>query len=78
MAHFEPDTIHLFGEGVFPRVSLDLPRIADGDDHLEVLLKKSKDCLLQERRERERPNSAVSGQGDRPHEDLQVERRETG
>ena len=26
MAHFEPDTITLIGEGVFPRISFNLPR----------------------------------------------------
>lgn len=26
MAHFEPDTITLTGEGIFPRISFSLPR----------------------------------------------------
>lgn len=30
VAHFEPDLITIHGEGVFPRISLDLPRVSDG------------------------------------------------
>ena len=29
VAHFEPNTINIYGEGVFPRIILDLPRICD-------------------------------------------------
>lgn len=29
VAHFEPETITVFCEGTFPRVSLDLPRYQD-------------------------------------------------
>lgn len=29
VAHFEPDLITIHGEGVFPRISLDLPRVPD-------------------------------------------------
>lgn len=31
MAHFEPDEIGICGAGVFPRISLDLPRNVDPD-----------------------------------------------
>ncbi len=63
VAHFEPDTINLFGEGVFPRISLDLPRMGDMIGHFDELVIKAKASLLVEKRERERPGSAVSGQG---------------
>ena len=29
VAHFEPDVIQVVGEGVFPRIKLDLPRFGD-------------------------------------------------
>ena len=29
VAHFEPETISVFCEGIFPRISLDLPRYDD-------------------------------------------------
>ena len=31
MAHFKPETISVVGEGVFPRLSLNLPRLHEGD-----------------------------------------------
>ena len=31
VAHFEPDVIQVVGEGVFPRIKLDLPRYGDQD-----------------------------------------------
>lgn len=36
VAHFEPDTVHITGEGVFPRISLDLPRALEGP-HSDLL-----------------------------------------
>ncbi|KAL8603161.1 hypothetical protein ACOMHN_059333 [Nucella lapillus] len=38
VAHFEPDVIHIYGEGVFPRMSLDLPRCASEDPTYRSLL----------------------------------------
>ena len=75
MAHFEPDEVTLYGEGVFPRVSLDLPRAPDGEGEYERLVTQAREHILRERRETERPSSAVSGNGmdDSPHgEDLHV------
>ena len=54
--------------GVFPRISLDLPRAPDLDGHYEELVTKARETVMQERREMERPSSAVSGKG----EDVQV------
>ncbi len=105
MAHFEPDEIWLFGEGVFPRVSLDLPRglhedMADPQDrprgvhgeaadpgevtagaedpgagHYAALLSRARENVAQERREMERPSSAVSATAapDSPQNDAQVQ-----
>ncbi|XP_059164892.1 hydrocephalus-inducing protein homolog isoform X11 [Physella acuta] len=42
VAHFEPDTITLRGEGVFPRISLDLPRLEDDDGLYNSLLQEAK------------------------------------
>ncbi|XP_071959113.1 hydrocephalus-inducing protein homolog isoform X2 [Antedon mediterranea] len=45
VAHFEPDCINLCGEGVFPRVSIDLPRFADLEGKYTELLKEAKENL---------------------------------
>nr|XP_006823299.1 PREDICTED: hydrocephalus-inducing protein homolog [Saccoglossus kowalevskii] len=45
VAHFEPDIINIRGEGVFPRVSLDLPRYADEEGHYTSLMKETKERL---------------------------------
>ena len=37
MGHFEPEEIGLIGEGVFPRISLDLPRDTENDNFKELL-----------------------------------------
>ena len=37
VAHFEPDLITIHGEGVFPRISLDLPRVSDQEGHYTKL-----------------------------------------
>lgn len=46
VAHFEPDVIHLYGEGVFPRVSLDLPRYIDDSGYYEALLAEARANLM--------------------------------
>jgi hydrocephalus-inducing protein len=33
VAHFQPDIVTVSGEGVFPRISLDLPRHTDDDSY---------------------------------------------
>ncbi|XP_041375521.1 hydrocephalus-inducing protein homolog [Gigantopelta aegis] len=45
VAHFEPDTINLYGEGMFPRLSLDLPRLVDDGGHYNSLLKEARESL---------------------------------
>ncbi|XP_055892829.1 hydrocephalus-inducing protein homolog isoform X5 [Biomphalaria glabrata] len=42
VAHFEPDTVTLTGEGVFPRISLDLPRIEDEEGVYAKLAQEAK------------------------------------
>ena len=37
VGHFEPEEISLTGEGVFPRISLDLPRDTESDNFKELL-----------------------------------------
>ena len=37
MGHFEPEEINLTGEGVFPRIGLDLPRDTENDNFKELL-----------------------------------------
>ncbi|XP_046359897.2 hydrocephalus-inducing protein homolog isoform X3 [Haliotis rufescens] len=65
VAHFEPDIINLYGEGVFPRISLDLPRLKDPDLHYELMLKEAKEGLTKGTRKldhhaSERPTSALA------------------
>jgi len=36
VAHFKPDTITLVGEGVFPSMSLNLPRLYPADDGIDM------------------------------------------
>ena len=51
-----------------------MPRIWDDEGHYEKLLSSAKDILMKEKKERERPASAVSaqGQGENP-KDSQME-----
>ena len=37
VAHFEADLITIHGEGVFPRISLDLPRVSDQEGYYSKL-----------------------------------------
>ena len=62
VAHFPPDAVNLFGEGVFPRVSLDLPRLCDEDGHYDELLKEAKEALCKdvEKLEKQMPHSSYS------------------
>nr|KAG5712964.1 hypothetical protein BaRGS_021758 [Batillaria attramentaria] len=46
VAHFEADVINLYGEGVFPRVSLDLPRYIDDSGYYEALLEEARANLM--------------------------------
>ena len=37
MAHFEPETIQLHGEGIFPRILLNLPRYSVAGEYEQLL-----------------------------------------
>ena len=45
VAHFEPDIITISGTGVFPRISLDLPRTVDSEGQYEKLVQHAKENL---------------------------------
>lgn len=45
VAHFEPDEIILRGEGVFPRIALDLPRTPDANLRYQDWVKEAKENL---------------------------------
>ncbi|XP_067905917.1 hydrocephalus-inducing protein homolog [Heterodontus francisci] len=45
VSHFEPASISLKGEGVFPRIYLDLPRNIKGNEKYEAFLKEAKETL---------------------------------
>ena len=74
VAHFEPDTINVFGEGVFPRISLDLPRFGDMDGRYDSLLKEAKERLTKDtgKASGERPLSGVSAQAENHREPGEV------
>ena len=44
VGHFEPEEITLSGEGVFPRITLDLPRDTE-NDHFKELFETAKHNL---------------------------------
>ena len=73
VAHFEPDTVNLLGEGVFPRISLDLPRQQDPEGQYESFMKEVREQLTTEtKRSAKRPTSGVSQQGEVHNVNLQV------
>ncbi|XP_043935458.1 hydrocephalus-inducing protein homolog [Protopterus annectens] len=45
VSHFEPDIISLMGEGIFPRITLDLPRNIKGNENYLGFLKRAKETL---------------------------------
>ncbi|XP_062997557.1 hydrocephalus-inducing protein homolog [Elgaria multicarinata webbii] len=48
VAHLEPDSITLKGEGAFPRICLDLPRNMRGNERYSILLQEAKERIEQE------------------------------
>ncbi|XP_074864560.1 hydrocephalus-inducing protein homolog isoform X2 [Carettochelys insculpta] len=48
VAHLEPESITLKGEGTFPRICLDLPRNIKGNEKYEKILKKVKEKIERE------------------------------
>lgn len=48
IAHFEPTIINVMGEGIFPRLSLDLPRFTDDDERYVALVKEARENLEHE------------------------------
>ncbi|KAL5255873.1 hypothetical protein ACHWQZ_G011188 [Mnemiopsis leidyi] len=48
VAHFEPDVIQVVGEGVFPRIKLDLPRYGDQDGFYASFLAEAHQALNME------------------------------
>ena len=46
VAHFEPDVIQIVGEGVFPRIKLDLPRFGDQDGLYASFLAEAHESLV--------------------------------
>ncbi|KAG8523663.1 Hydrocephalus-inducing protein, partial [Galemys pyrenaicus] len=48
IAHLDPESITLSGEGIFPRICLDLPRNLKGNEKYETFLNKAKKNLEKE------------------------------
>ncbi|XP_042303381.1 LOW QUALITY PROTEIN: hydrocephalus-inducing protein homolog [Sceloporus undulatus] len=57
VAHLEPDSITLKGEGIFPRISLDLPRNIRGNERYSILLREAKQRMEQETQKDSSSNS---------------------
>ncbi|XP_066569678.1 hydrocephalus-inducing protein homolog [Amia ocellicauda] len=53
VSYFEPESITLKGEGVFPRICLDLPRNLTGDSRYSSILKQAQEALERETRKEE-------------------------
>jgi len=74
VAHFEPETVRLRGEGIFPRILLNLPRFSIAGEY-DQLLSKARENLLREANNR--PASAADalqqGQADADDADSLVE-----
>lgn len=61
VAHFEPDTVNLYGEGVFPRIFLNLPKVIDPEGRYERLVREARDNVIKESsKATERPTSGMS------------------
>jgi len=58
VAHFEPETIHLYGEAIFPRIFLNLPRDSVTSEY-ERLLCTARENLLKDAN-RTADNSALT------------------
>ncbi|XP_074644164.1 hydrocephalus-inducing protein homolog [Tubulanus polymorphus] len=75
VAHFEPDIVNLYGEGVFTRISLDLPRIGDEEGLYSSLLKEAREVLSKDvkniEKERDDQNQSYRSVG-HSNEDVQV------
>ena len=65
VAHFQPENVNLYGEGVFPRISLDLPRVLD--DAYESLAKEASENVERETKKVHRSMSAASQQRAQPY-----------
>ncbi|XP_077975805.1 hydrocephalus-inducing protein homolog isoform X2 [Styela clava] len=52
VAHFEPTIINLHGEGVFPRLALDLPRFYEQNERFFSLVKEARETLENETKNR--------------------------
>ncbi|KAG7468631.1 hypothetical protein MATL_G00145140 [Megalops atlanticus] len=63
VSFFEPETITLRGEGVFPRVCLDLPRILEEEQYGSVL-KEARAAVERERQREDTPSRPITGAGD--------------
>ncbi|XP_036044752.1 LOW QUALITY PROTEIN: hydrocephalus-inducing protein homolog [Onychomys torridus] len=48
IAHLDPENITLYGEGIFPRISLDLPRNLRGNEKYEYFLEQAKKNMEKE------------------------------
>ncbi|KAG2469946.1 HYDIN protein, partial [Polypterus senegalus] len=52
-SYFEPEVINLRGEGIFPRICLDLPRNLTGDERYRLLLKEARESFETESKKEE-------------------------
>ncbi|XP_067327017.1 hydrocephalus-inducing protein homolog [Anolis sagrei] len=64
VAHLEPDRITLKGEGIFPRICLDLPRNFRGNERYSMLLREAR-----QRMEQESQKDSVSNSEEAPTEE---------
>lgn len=76
VAHFEPDEIRICGSGVFPRISLDLPRNVDPDGNYIELETSARENLAKAEKKVvkvvERPGSVLMGNSSNRQDHVQV------
>jgi len=62
VAHFETSFVSVKGEGVFPRISLDLPRFTGDDERYASLVKEARENLERDTIKRDRVSRASTPQ----------------
>nr|XP_032813560.1 hydrocephalus-inducing protein homolog isoform X3 [Petromyzon marinus] len=66
IAHFEPEVLKVYGEGVFPIVHLDLPRNMDGYERFQAFLKEADkggaECETSQEEHPSRPGTSLREQ----------------
>ena len=73
VAHFEPETVNLRGEGIFPRIFLNLPRFSVAGEYEQLLCVASENLLKEANKTAlSRPSSAYTRRDEQAHSDEEL------